>query len=124
MLGIVTQGRRVQARVKSLVLLQLELAKLEGKQKATALGIALGLAGLALVLVFYAIGFFLATAAVALDEALPLWLSLLVVALLLVLVAAVAGLVAVRFAKKAGPPIPTQAIDETRQTVETVESHV
>ncbi len=80
MLGIVTQVRRVRARMKSLVSLNLELAKVEGKQRATALGIALGLAGLAAVLVLYAIGFLFATAAVALNGELALWASLLVVA--------------------------------------------
>ena len=80
MLGIVTQARRVRARITSLVQLNLELAKVEGKQKAVALGIALGLAGLAAVLLLYAIGFLFATAAVALNEELALWASLLIVA--------------------------------------------
>jgi uncharacterized membrane protein YqjE len=123
MIGIVTQARRVQARVKSLAQLKIELAKLEGKKKATALGIALGLGILAAVLVLYAVGFLFATIAVAIDEALPLWLSMLIVTLLLLALAAVAGFVAVRFAKKASPPIPTQAIDETKRTVETLRSH-
>ena len=121
MLGIVTQAQRVQARLKSLVQLNIELAKVEGKRKAIALGIALGLAVGALVLVLYAVGFLFAAAAVGLNEELPLWLSLLVVAFALIVVAVIAGLVAARFAKKVSPP--SEAVEETKRTVETVRSH-
>ena len=121
MLGIVTQARRVKARMKSLVELNLELAKVEGKQKATALGIAAGLAVGAAVLAAYAVGFLFAAAAVGLNEKLALWLSLIVVALAILLIAVVLGLVAARFAKKVSPP--AEAIDETKRTVETLRTH-
>ena len=121
MLGIVTQARRVQARITSLVQLNLELAKVEGKRKATALGIALGLAGLAAVLVLYAIGFLFATAAVALNGELALWASLLIVAGAILVFAAIAALVAMRYAKKVSPP--AEAIDEAKRTVTTLRSH-
>ena len=121
MLGIVTQAQRVQARLKSLVQLNIELAKVEGKRRATALGIALGLAGLAALLVLYAVGFLFAAAAVGLNEELALWLSLLVVAIALIVVAVVLVLVASRFAKKVSPP--SEALEETKRTVETVKSH-
>ena len=58
------------------------------------------------------------------SEALPLWLSLLIVALVLFLLAAVAVLFAKRSASKATPPQPTQAIEEATRTVDTVKSHV
>ena len=121
MIGIVTQAQRVQARLRSLVQLNIELAKIEGKRRATALGIALGLAGLAAVLVLYAVGFLFAAAAVGLNEELALWLSLLVVAIALLVIAAIVVLVASRFAKKVSPP--SEAIEETKRTVETVKSH-
>ena len=56
----------------SLAQLNLELAKLEGKQKATAVGIAGGLAAVAGVLLVYAIGFAFAAIAAGLSEALAL----------------------------------------------------
>ena len=121
MLGIVTQAKQVQARLKSLVQLNIELAKVEGKRKAIALGIALGLGVLAGVLVLYAVGFIFAAAAVGIAQELPLWLSLLIVAIALLLVAVITGLVAARFAKKVSPPSAT--IEETKRTVETVRSH-
>ena len=122
MLDIVNQGRRVQERLKALAQLNIELAKVEGKQKATLLGIAVGLGVAAALLVLYALGFIFAAAAAALDEALSLWLALLIVAIVLLTGAAVAGYVAVRFAKKLEQPV--QAIDEAKQTVAAVKSHV
>ncbi len=124
MFGFVARTNSVKQRTQSLVRLNLELAKLEAKKKATALGVAAGLGLLAAVLVVYAIGFLFASAAAGINEALPLWLSLLIVAGLLLLLAAIAGFLAVRSAKKASPPQPTQAIEEAERTVEALRSHV
>jgi hypothetical protein len=109
--------------MRSIAQLNLELAKLEAKQKATALGIAGGLAVVALVLVLYAIGFSLAAAAVGLSEALPLWASLLIVAGIVILVAAILGFLAMRFARKASPAKPVQAIEEAERTAKMLDSH-
>ena len=124
MFGFVARTKSVKQRAESLVRLNLELAKLEAKKKVAALGIAAGLALLAVVLVVYAIGFAFASAAAGISEALPLWLSLLIVSGLILLLAAIAGLLAARFAKKASPPKPAQAIEEAQRTVETLRSHV
>ena len=124
MFGVLAEMRSIKRRMLSLLHLNLELAKLEGKQKATALGVAGGLGIAALVLVLYAIGFAFAAAAAGLSEALPLWASLLIVTGILLLLAATAGFLAVRFARKASPPAPSQAIEEAQQTVEALRSHV
>ena len=124
MFGVVARAKAVKNRTLSLVQLNLELAKLEGKQKATAVGIAGGLAAAAVVLLVYAIGFLFAAIAAGLSEALSLWLSLLIVAGMLLLVAAIAGILAKRFARKATPPQPEQALEEAARTVETMQSHV
>jgi Putative Actinobacterial Holin-X, holin superfamily III len=124
MFGFASRTKAVVGRLQSLAQLELELVKAEGKQKATALGVAAGLGALAAVLVVYGIGFAFATAAAGLSEALPLWLSLLIVTLVILALAAIAGFLAVRYAKKATPPKPSQAIEEAQQTVETLRSHV
>ena len=124
MLGFAARTRAVTRRIQSLAQLNLELAKAEGKQKATALGVAGALGAVAAVLVVYGIGFVFATAAAGLSEAFSLWLSLLIVTVVIFLLAAVAGLLAVRSARKAAPPKPTQAIEEAQQTVEALRSHV
>ena len=124
MFGFVARTKSVKQRTQSLVRLNLELAKLEAKNKAMALGVAAGLALIAVVLVVYAIGFAFASAAAGISEALPLWLSLLIVAGLILLLAAIAGFLARRFAQKASPPKPEQAIEEAERTVEALRSHV
>ena len=124
MFGFVAQTKAIKQHVQSLVELNLELAKLEGKQKATALGVAGGLGVAAAVLAVYGIGFVFATVAAGLAEALPLWLSLLIVTAIIFALAAVAGLLARRFARKATPPTPTQAVEEAQRTVTTLRSHV
>ena len=124
MFGVVARAKTIRGRAQSLVQLNLELAKLEGKQKGTAIGIAGGLGAAAAVLLVYAVGFVFAAVAAGLDEALPLWLSLLIVAGILVLVAAIAAYLAKRFAGKASPPQPSQALEEAARTVETLKSHV
>jgi len=124
MFGVLTRVNSIKNQTRTLVQLNLELAKLEAKEKATAVGIAGGLAVGALVLIVYAIGFVFATIAAGLSEALSLWLSLLIVAVMLFLLAALVGYLALRFARKASPPTPTQAIEEATRTVETVQSHV
>ncbi len=124
MFGVVARVKTIKNRAQSLVQLNLELAKLEGKQKGTAIGIAGGLGAVAAVLLVYAIGFLFASVAAGISEALSLWLSLLIVAGILILLAAIAGFLAKRFAAKASPPTPTQALEEAARTVETLQSRV
>jgi len=123
MLGVAARTRAVNRRLRSLVELNVELAKLEGKQKATALGLAAGFGAGAAALVFYAIGFGFAAAAAGLNEALPLWLSLLIVMGLLLIAAAVLALLAKRSAGKLSPPLPSAAIEEEERTLKTLEEH-
>ena len=120
MLGIVTQAKRVQARIRSLVQLNLELAKVEGKRKATALGIARPRRP--------------GRRARPLCNRVPLCdrcrraqrgarpgASLLIVAGAILVFAAIAAFVAMRYAKKVSPP--AEAIDEAKRTVTTLRSH-
>jgi heme/copper-type cytochrome/quinol oxidase subunit 2 len=124
MFGFLAQTKAVKRRVQTLVQLNLELAKLEGKQKATSLGIAGGLAIGAAVLVVYGIGFAFATAAAGLSEAVPLWLALLIVTVIILLAAAILVMLAVRFARKAAPAKPELAIEEAERTIGTLQSNV
>ena len=124
MLRAVAEARAAQRRMRSLARLNLELAKREARQKATALGVAGGLAVAAFVIVLYAIGLIFALVAIVLDLWLPLWASVLIVIGLMLLAAAILGLVARSSARKALPPRPSQAIEEGERTIATVKSHV
>jgi protein-S-isoprenylcysteine O-methyltransferase Ste14 len=124
MFGLLARAKAVKKRTMSLARLNLELAKLEGKQKATEVGIGAGLGAVAGVLVVYGIGFAFAALAAGLSETISLWLSLLIVAGILFVLAAVAGFLAVRFIRQASPPTPSQALEEASRTLETFEGHV
>ena len=124
MFGLLSRVKSVKKRTLSLVQLNLELAKLEGKQKATEVGIGAGLGAVAGVLVVYGIGFAFSALAAGLSETVSLWLSLLIVAGILFVAAAIAGFLAVRFVRKASPPTPSLALEEASRTIETFEGHV
>jgi len=123
MLGLVAQLSAVRRRSLSLAKLNLELAEVEVKQKAAALGIAGGMAAAAAAVAFYAIGFGFAAAAAGLAEALSLWLSLLIVAGVLIVVTAILGVMARRYARRASPLQPSQAIEEARRTMEELQGN-
>ena len=123
-LGIVRQAKRVRARTQSLFALTVELAQLEAAGKAKTLGKAAGMGVAAAILGVYAVWFLLAAAAAGLHEWLSLWLSLLIVGAALVLVAVVLVMLARRSATAASPPLPTQAMDETKRTVERLQGGV
>ena len=124
MFGVLARAKAVKKRTLSLAHLNIELAKLEGKQKATFIGTGAGLAAGAGVLLVYAICFAFAALAAGLSETVSLWLSLLIVAGILFLAAAIAGFLALRFVRKASPPKPSQALEEAARTLETFEGHV
>jgi uncharacterized membrane protein len=124
MLRAVAEARAAQRRMRSLARLNLELATREAQQKATAIGVAGGLAIAAFVIVLYAIGLIFALVAIVLDLWLPLWASVLIVIGLMLLAAAILGLLARSSARKALPPRPLQAIEEGERTIATLKSHV
>src|ERR1700751_1731371 len=123
MRGILRQVKQVKARARSLVRLILELGQVGPSRRAGALGKPAIFGITAGVLVFYAIGLLLAAAAAGLNETLSLWLSLLIVAVPVLLVAFVLVVIARRFALAASPPKPEQAIDEARRTADTLKTH-
>lgn len=116
MLGLAERAQAIKTRALTLARLQLELATLEMKRKAKWIFIAAGLAVVALVSVLYAVGFVFAAIAAGIAEALPLWASLLIVAFLLFITAAVLLLAAVRTARKAGPARPVETVAEAQET--------
>ena len=125
-----TDSRSVGAAVKqvaehtsAIVRLELELAALELKRKVASLGIGIGLAiGAALMLLFM-LGFLYAAIAAALALVMPWWAALLVVTGILLLTAALLGVLALGRIKKGTPPVPEQAIREAKLTTEALKSN-
>jgi membrane protein implicated in regulation of membrane protease activity len=106
-----------------LLQLNLELLAAELKAKGAMYGAAVGMVLVACVLSLYALGFALATFAVALSLVLPLWLALLIVTAILVLVMLILVLVARASIRRAGAPVPQRAIDEAQTTADVLKEH-
>lgn len=110
--------QQVTASAQAIVRDEIELAKLEMTTKAknagrgAAIGAAAGVFVLgALVLILHGIAWMLADVVFS-DHA---WLGFLVEAVILLVFAAIAGLVASKLIKKAQSPVPTEAIAQGRE---------
>jgi uncharacterized membrane protein YqjE len=114
--GVGGAAKTVAEHASAIARLEVELAALELKKKVAALGIGIGMAlGAALVGV-YAIGFLFATIAAVFATFLSTWLALLLVTVVLLVVAGLLGMLALRSIKKGTPPVPEQAIREAKLT--------
>ena len=118
--GIGRATREVVGRARSVAMLQVELAIEEIKRKLAKIGLGLGLAAGAALVALYAVGFLFAAAAAGLATAIPLWASLLIVGVVLVMITCLLLALAIRSFKAGSPPVPTQAIEEAKTTTETV----
>ena len=116
--GLGFAAKSVAEHVSSLFRLELELASLELKRKVTALGVAIGLSLGAALILLYAVGFGLASAAAGLATTMSVWLALLIVAAVLLVITGILGAIAVVMFKKGTPPVPEQAIREAQLTTE------
>ena len=116
-------AKQVADHARNLVGLELELAGLELKRKAASLGLGAALAIAGAVLALYALGFLLLTVAAALDAVLPLWLSLLLVGVSLLVLSGVLAGIGLRQVKRGTPPVPEQAITEAKRTTEALKGN-
>jgi hypothetical protein len=88
--GVGEAAKQVAGHAGTLAKLGLELARLEVKNKAGALGLGIG----ATLVALYGLGFLFATIAVALAIVLETWLALVIVTLGLFTIAGILGLLA------------------------------
>jgi predicted phage tail protein len=86
--------------VSRLTRLEVELKTLEVKNKARALGAGAGVGVAAGIFAALALCFAVATAAAALATAMPVWLALLIITGVLLLLAGITGLIAVRLVRR------------------------
>jgi hypothetical protein len=114
--GIATVAKEVADHANAIARLEVELAKLELKQKAAGLAGGIGLGAGAAVLALFGLAFLLAAAGAGLALTLDPWLALLVLGGALVLVAALLAAIALASIRKATPPVPEQAIREAKLT--------
>jgi hypothetical protein len=106
--------------VKELVTGELNLLKAEMTAKLKIFVLAAGLLIAALVIVLYAIGVLLTAAVMGLATVMPAWLAALVVAVVMLIVAAILGLVGWKRFKKGLPLTPKHTIDSVKNDVRAV----
>lgn len=119
--GVGQAVKDVTDRLKTILTLEIELAKLEVSRKIATFAVGIGMLLAAAVFALYGIGFLLAALVAGLDTWLPHWLADLAVGLgllfLLVLPLALIGK-----KKLASPPVPKRAIHEAKLTSEALKS--
>jgi hypothetical protein len=121
--GVGAAVKQVAEHTSSIVRLELELAALELRRKVVALGLGIGFGIGAAVMLVFMVAFVYAAIGAALALVMPTWAALLVVAGILLLQAALFGLLALNRIKKGTPPVPEQAIQEAKLTTEALKSN-
>lgn len=117
----------VSQKASLLVREEIELAKAEVTIKAKSLGGAVAAAAIAGVFAFLALILVLHGLAWLIADlfsdgiVIGIWLGFFITAVLLLVLGAVAGLLALRFFRSGTPPTPELAIEEARKTRATIE---
>ncbi|PPF89709.1 phage holin family protein [Subtercola sp. Z020] len=99
---------------------ELTLLKSEIVSRVSKLGIGAGLIAAALFLLFFVFAVLVAAAVLGIATALPAWLSALIVAGGLLLIAIILILVGVAQIKKGVPPVPEESITSLKKDVNAV----
>ena len=107
-------AHRLSEDSATLVRAEIQLAKAEVREKTMALGRAAAFGAVAAVLSLFALFALVQALIDALDVAMPNWLAALLVGVILLAVAGVLGLLAMRAAKRGSPPVPEKAVAEAR----------
>jgi len=118
--GLVSQAT---SDLSQLVRDEVELAKVELKEKGKEAGVGAGLFGGAGAIALYGLGVLIAAAVLGLATALPAWLSALIVAAVLFAIAGIAALLGKRHVSRATPPMPKRAVDGMHEDLEALKGH-
>jgi uncharacterized membrane protein YqjE len=114
---------RLSEQIPELVRSEIRLAQAEMAEKGKRAGMGVGLFSAAGLFALFGLSVLIATAVIALDLALPLWLSALIVAVALFVVAGIAALVGKKEISQATPPAPERAIAGVKADVDAVKGH-
>ena len=107
-------------QVPELIRSEMRLAQAEVAEKGKRAGLGIGMFSVAGLLAFFSLGSLVATAIIALALVVDAWLAALIVALVLLAAAAVAGMVGKKKVAEAAPPAPERAIQGLKEDIATV----
>ncbi len=119
-MGVGGAVKEVSERASSIVRLELELAALELKQKASNLGLGVGLVAGAALVGLYTVGFLFATIAAVIAIWLDTWLALFIVFGVLLVATLILLGIGINRLQRVTTPMPEQAIEEAKLTKEAV----
>jgi uncharacterized membrane protein YqjE len=111
----------IPTMVTDLVQREIELVKTEVTEKLKALGKGSGLLAGAAVVVLFMIGVLLTSAVLALSLVMPGWAAALVVAGILLIIAAVLGLIGYRVLKKSMPLYPVDSLESLQKDLRAIQ---
>jgi nitrate/nitrite transporter NarK len=112
--------KQLSDQTTTLVRQEIELAKLEFREKGKKAGMGAGMFGGAGVVALYGVGALVTAGIAALALVLPVWASALIVAVVLFLVAGVLALSGKKKVQQATPPVPEEAVGGVKRDIETV----
>jgi len=111
---------QLSQQIPELIRSEIRLAQAEVAQKGKRAGVGIGMFSVAGLLGFFALAALVTTAILGLANVVDAWLAALVVALVLLAAAAVAGLMGKNKVSEAGPPVPERAIHGVKEDIATV----
>jgi len=107
-------------QVSVLIRDELKLAQLEMASKGKQAALGAGMFGASGIVAFYGVGCVLACVIIAISGAVAAWLAALIVGVALLAAAGVAALLGRQRVRKAGPPVPEQAVADVKADVEEI----
>jgi hypothetical protein len=111
---------KLSQEVSELIRDELRLAQVEVSGKAKKAGVGVGLLGTAGIIALSGVAVLIATAILALALVLDAWLAALIVGIVLMAIAGVAGLLGKNRVAEAAPPVPSDAIESVKKDVAAV----
>lgn len=111
---------QLSQQIPELVRSEIRLAQAEVTQKGKQAGVGIGMFSVAGLLGFFAVATLVTTAILGLATVLDPWLAALIVAIVLLAGAGIAGLVGKNKVAEAAPPAPEKAIQGLKDDIATV----
>jgi uncharacterized membrane protein YqjE len=111
---------QLSQQIPELIRSEIRLAQAEVAQKGKRAGVGIGMFSVAGLLGFFALAAFVTTAILGLANVVDAWLAALIVAVVLLVAAAVAGLLGKNKVAEAAPAAPERAIQGIKEDIATV----
>ncbi len=111
---------QLSQQLPELIRSEMRLAQAEITQKGKRAGVGIGMFSVAGLLAFFAVASLVTTAILGLATVVEAWLAALIVALVLLVAAAVTGLLGKNKVAEAGPPTPERAVEGLKEDIATV----